>query len=268
MIPRHSFRFLVLIIGILLLSGYLADSVTVPLDLTAGFAAPSLEHWFGTDMLGRDLFTRTWTGLVHSIQTGLLATFASGFLALLLAFISQASATGCRIIGILINMMLGIPHTILLILVTFTLGGGVGGIILAVALTHWPRLCRILQTELRQLSQCHWVQVSARLGKSGSWIIRYHLLPHLLPQLMVGVSLMIPHSILQISAMTFLGFGLSTEQSDIGTVLAESMLYLGTGFWWGILLPGLSLVLAVLVLDRLLSYLQTHYQPDNCRTGF
>ena len=182
---------------------------SVPLDLLSRFQAPSVRHWFGTDWLGRDILLRTLQGLAGSLQIGLLSALLCGFIAFLMAVLGQLSKEINTVVTIIINALMAIPHLLLLILISLALGGERQGLIIAIALTHWPKLSRILYTELLQLRHAHWIQASLKLGKSWIWISRHHLLPHILPQLLVGTGLIIPHAILTASAMTFVGFGLS-----------------------------------------------------------
>ena len=90
-----------------------------------------------------------------------------------------------------------------------------------------------------------------RMGKSGGWILRHHLLPHLAPQFLTGLILMFPHAILHEASISFLGYGLPPEQPAVGIILAESMTYLSSGMWWMAVFPGMVLVLMVWLIDRL-----------------
>ena len=100
---------------------------------------------------------------------------------------------------------------------------------LGIALTHWPSLARLIRAEVLQLKESPYIQVAQKLGKSRWYIARKHMLPHLLPQFLVGLVLLFPHAILHESSITFLGFGLSAQQPAIGIVLSESMKHLVTG---------------------------------------
>ena len=108
-------------------------------DFTAKMLAPSSAHWFGTDAMGRDLFARTVAGLTTSIQIGALAATVSAVIAVLLG---TMAAIGPRwldaAISWLVDLMLGIPHILLLILISFAIGRGYWGVTIGVALTHWP----------------------------------------------------------------------------------------------------------------------------------
>ena len=110
-----------------------------------------------------------------------------------------------------------------------------------------PSLARLIRAEVIQLRESPYIQISRKLGKSSCYIARKHMLPHLVSQFIVGLALMFPHAILHESSITFLGFGLSTEQPAIGIVLSEAMQYLITGKWWLALFPGLLLVFTVVL---------------------
>ena len=127
------------------------------------------------------------------------------------------------------------------------MGKGFGGVAAGIALTHWPSLARLIRAEVIQLRESPYIQVAEKMGKSRWYIVRKHLIPHLLPQFLVGLVLIFPHAVLHESSLTFLGFGLSSEQPAIGIILSESMKYLITGKWWLALFPGIMLALVVVL---------------------
>ncbi len=250
---------------VLLLTGVLAlvliviyaCGILIPESLVAGSflnakQPPSLKHFFGTDALGRDLFLRTLKGLSVSMTVGIVASLISAVIAVLVGI---AAAAGSKkvdaVINWIIDLMMGVPHMILIILISFALGRGLKGLLVGIAATHWCSLARLIRGEVLQLRNQQYVAVSRKLGKSGSWILIHHLLPHLVPQFFVGLVLMFPHAILHEASVSFLGFGLPPEQPAIGIILSESMRYLSTGMWWTAVLPGLTLVLMVLFIDKL-----------------
>ena len=124
-------------------------------------------------------------------------------------------------------------------------------VLVGIAATHWCSLARLIRAEVLQLRGQPYVAVSRKLGKSSAWILVHHLLPHLMPQFLVGLILLFPHAILHEASVSFLGFGLPPEQPAIGIILSESMRYLSAGQWWSAVLPGAALVLLVLLVDRL-----------------
>ena len=223
---------------------------------------PCLEYPFGTDWLGRDMLVRTVKGLTRSLGIGLLAATVSSVAS---AILGTLSATMGRrtdaVVTTLIDLVMATPHLVLLILVSFACGGGATGVIIAVALPHWPRLARIIRAEILQLKQAEFVMVSRRLGRSPWWIARKHMLPHIIPQFTIGLILLFPHAILHAAGLTFLGFGLSPHNPSIGILLSESMRHISTGYWWLAILPGLSLLVTVKLFDVLGSSLRVITDP-------
>ena len=253
---RAKTLLLCLCLGLLLLlvyiSGLLIPEEAYAPDFMAARLSPSLRHPFGTDTLGRDLFWRTVKGLSVSLTVGIAASCISAVAAL---FIGIAAAVGSKrvdgFISWIIDLVMGVPHTVLIILISFVMGRGLKGLLVGIACTHWCSLARLIRSEVMQLRAKDYVAVSRRLGKSGGWILVNHLLPHLLPQFIVGLILMFPHAILHEAAVSFLGFGLPPEQPAIGIILSESMKYLSAGLWWPAVFPGLTLVLIVFLIDKL-----------------
>lgn len=213
---------------------------------------PSWEHPFGTDSLGRDLLMRTLKGMSVSMTVGLVASIISAVVAVLVGI---AAATGSKQVDTFINwaidLVMGVPHTILVILISFAMGRGLKGLLIGIAATHWCSLARLIRGEVLQIRSRQYVAVSRRLGKSSGWILVHHLLPHLVPQFFVGLILMFPHAILHEASVSFLGYGLPPEQPAIGIILSESMKYISAGMWWTAVLPGLVMVGIVLLVDRL-----------------
>ncbi|RUT35152.1 ABC transporter permease [Arsenicitalea aurantiaca] len=220
-------------------------------DFAARLLPPALAHPFGTDPLGRDMLFRTIKGLALSLQVGLVASLLSVLIATALALLGATSRWADEVVGFLVETVMGLPHIVLLILIAFALGGGTGAVIVAVAVTHWPRLTRILRAEILQLRSADYVRISRRFGKSWFWIGRRHMLPHLLPQMLVGLLLLFPHAILHEAALSFLGFGIEPARPAIGILLNEAMGYLLAGRWWLGLFPGLCLVGLVLCFDAI-----------------
>lgn len=242
---------LLLLVGVLLGAALLGNHGIAP-DFTARLAAPSLSHWFGTDQLGHDMLARTIHGLNLSLWVGLAAALISVLIATLLAvFAVSCGRWADALVAFLVDTVMGLPHLVLLILISFALGGGTMAVITAVAVTHWPRLTRLLRAELLQLRHADYVMAARRMGKSWLHIGRHHFLPQLWPQALVGLVLLFPHAILHEAALTFIGFGLEPSKPAIGVLLSDSMRYLLAGKWWLGLFPGLCLLGIVLCFDAL-----------------
>ncbi|GGD15792.1 ABC transporter permease [Aureimonas glaciei] len=238
------------VVAVLLAAWWLGTS-GIRADFGARLLPPSLAHPFGTDAMGRDMLARTVKGLSASLWVGMLAATISSTLALVLALVSLLGRGADAVVSFLVDAALGLPHLVLLILLAFALGGGTTGVILAVALTHWPRLTRILRAELIQVRASGYVEASRAFGKSWSHIARHHVLPHLVPQLIVGLVLLFPHAILHEAGLTFLGFGLEPSKPAIGIILSDAMRFLSAGKWWLGVFPGLCLLAVVLCFDAI-----------------
>lgn len=249
-----------ILVGLLMSSFFIAPD-KLGIDLQLRNIPPSLKHLFGTDWLGRDMLARTLKGLSLSFGVGLLSVIISSFIALLLSLLTLTSKAVDACITWLIDLFLSVPHIVLLILIAFTLGGGFKGVVIGLAVTHWPSLTRLLRAEVLQINSTEYVAISQRLGKSKAWVAMHHVLPHLLPQLLIGSILLFPHAILHEAAITFLGFGLSPETPAVGIILSEAMRYLSTGMWWLALFPGLSLLVMVGIFDILGRQLQKWIDP-------
>lgn len=225
--------------------------------------APSLAHPFGTDWMGRDMFIRTLEGLGLSIIVGALASTISTLLTVILGLLSSAGKTADAFVSWIVDLFLSIPHLLLIFLISIGLGGGATGVIIGVALTHWPGLTRVVRAEIKQLKTQEYIQISRNFGKSKWWVATKHILPHLIPQILLGTVLMFPHAILHEASVTFLGFGLSPHEPAIGVILSESMKYLSAGYWWLAFFPGLSLLIVVLTFDIIGENLGKLMNPKN-----
>ena len=247
---------------VLVVVGTLVAGSAAQTHLGARNLSPSLSHPFGTDRLGRDQFARTLAGLRLSLIIGTLAAAASAGIALVLG--AAAGALGRRVdavVGWTIDLVMALPHLVLLILLAFVLGGGIKAVVIGVAITHWPSLTRVLRGEARQVAASDYVAVSHRLGRRRAWVGRHHLVPHLVPHFTVGMVLLFPHAILHESALSFLGLGLSPHEPAIGILLADGMRYLSVGAWWLAVLPGLALLLMVKTVDVLGQQLRSLTDP-------
>lgn len=261
---RNIIVIITVIVGIIVV-GCLVNSRALVVDFTATKLPPSLEHLFGTDSYGRDVFYRTLSGLSKSLLIGIGASVVGGVLALVIGIIAGIGPKWMDdIINFVIDAVLSVPHLVLLILISFCLGKGIVGVVVGIICTHWTGLARVIRAEVLQLKAEQYVQISKKLGMSRRFIAIRHMLPHLVPQFVVGVVILFPHAILHESAVTFLGFGLPPEIPTIGIMLSESMEFVMSDMWW-LFLPGVCLVLVVLLFDRLGKNLKKLFEYDYLR---
>ncbi|MEM6520834.1 MAG: ABC transporter permease [Cyanobacteria bacterium P01_C01_bin.70] len=236
----------------IILSPWVIGDADLGPALTQRNQSPSFAHPFGTDWLGRDMLSRSLHGMSLSLRIGLLAAAISALIGTGLGLAAGTLGGWVdAVITWIIDVFFSLPHLVLLILIAFAAGGGTTGVIIAVALTHWTSLARVIRAEVLQVSSSDYVQLSHRFGRSPLWIARHHMVPHIIPQLLVGLILLFPHAILHEAALSFIGIGLSPHIPAIGIILAESMRHLSTGYWWLGVMPGLLLLLSVKAFDWL-----------------
>lgn len=226
--------------------------------------APCKEHLFGTDAMGRDMFQRCIKGLSNSLIIGLIASIVSSLVAFVFGITSALFGGWVdNVIKLAVDLCMGLPHLVLLILISCMMGKGALGVTVAVALTHWPSLTRIVRQEVLQLRSSQYVLAAKKMGISPLRIAFSHMLPHVLPSFLIGLILLFPHAIMHEAAVTFLGFGLPKEMPAIGVILSESMNYITTGKWWMAVFPGLMLLLVVILFDLIGEALKKLWNPES-----
>lgn len=225
---------------------------------------PSLQHLFGTDAMGRDMFMRCIKGLSTSMIIGLFASAISSVLALVFGIASAVFGGWIdRFVKLMVDLCMGLPHLVLLILISYMMGKGTYGVTVAVALTHWPALTRIVRQEVLRLRSSQYVLAARRMGKTPMQIAVTHMVPHVIPSYLIGLVLLFPHAIMHEAAVTFLGFGLPKEMPAIGVILSESMNYITTGKWWMAVFPGIMLLIAVILFDVIGETLKKLWNPTS-----
>lgn len=210
-----------------------------------------METSFGTDMLGRDMLVRTIKGLSVSITVGTVASSVSAVIALIVGVVAATGAVWMdNFINWLIDLVMGIPHTVLLILISFACGKGLKGVLIGVAVTHWTGLARIIRSEVLQIRSQQYIEVSRKLGHSSWWITVNHILPHMIPQFIIGLILMFPHAIMHESSLTFWDLDCLGAAGGRDYFVRVNEIPVHRNVVAG-LFPGLMLVIIVLLFDRL-----------------
>lgn len=234
-------------------------------DLDSVLGAPSPAHPMGTDEVGRDLLTRVIHGTRVSLTIGvfaaLLAAGVGGTLGLLAGTVGGKVDTA---IMRFTDACASQSHFffVLLIAVLFRPAlGGAGAVMLAVGLTHWPSLARIVRGELLSLRERPFVAAAIGGGAGRRRLARRHYLPHLVPAIGLAFVLTIPHAIFHEAALSFLGVGLEPHQASLGNLLADSQQALLLGGWWVSLFPGLVLVVAAMTIGTIAEYWREHLHP-------
>ncbi|WP_238404411.1 ABC transporter permease [Paenibacillus paridis] len=251
------------LLAILILSFWLSND-NLRLSAASKNLVPSVQHLFGTDWLGRDMFTRTIKGMRLSLILGAFTSLLSVLIATVMGICAASfGKTVDAVISWIIDLFIGMPHLVFMILICFIAGGGVYGIVLGISLTHWTAMARLIRSEVMQIQNDEYIQISKSYGKSAWFIARRHILPSIFPQVMVGFLLMFPHVILHEAALTFLGFGFSPQTPAVGIILSEAMSHISTGKWWLVVFPGLLLVIVIKSFDSIGEKIRILMEPTS-----
>ncbi|MCW6659400.1 ABC transporter permease [Aerococcaceae bacterium NML191292] len=246
---------------------FVASALIQPEQLLTNFrsqhASPSWTYPFGTDRMGRDMLWRVIRGMAISCKIGLLATCGSIVIALLLSLVSSRIKIVANLVDGVSNILLVVPHLLLLMIISYIVGNGEWGLVTSLAVTHWVTPMRYLSKEMLQMHQLEYIQVSRFLGKHPLWIIRHHYLPLIMPRVFLSAILLFPHVLLHEAALTFLGFGLKSSTPAIGNILSDAMGYLLRGSWWLVVFPGGVLVLVTICMEVFGSSLKQILLPNN-----
>jgi peptide/nickel transport system permease protein len=221
-------------------------------NVPAALQPPSAAHWFGTDQLGRDVFSRV---LVATRLDLLIATsavtlsFAAG--ATIGAFCGYTGGKLDRWVGRFVDVLMAFPLFVLAMAMVAAFGNQVENIIIATALINLPFYIRFARAEVNIRRNIGWVEAARASGNSHVQVVLRFLLPNVLPAMAVQISLNLGWAILNAAGLSFLGLGVRPPTPEWGILVAEGARFITTGKWWLVTFPGLALMLAVLCFNLL-----------------
>jgi len=227
-----------------LLAPYPHDLVGA-VDTAIRFQPPNARHWFGTNEVGQDVLSLVIGGARVSLLAG-IAVVALGTIAGSIVG-ACAGYFGGLIDEVLMrftDLMLTVPSLILAMAVAAALGGGLGEMILAIALSWWPGYARLVRGEVVAKKQELFVQAAQAIGAGSSHILARHILPNIVSAIVVKVSLDIGFAILTVASLGFIGIGVKPPMPEWGLMLAVARSNL-PGYWWTAMFPGLAIFVTV-----------------------
>ena len=206
------------------------------MDMNAVLARPSLAHWFGTDSLGRDLYSRVIYGSALSLSIGLGATAVACGGGIIFGLLCALAPPAIRSLLVrLLDILLAFPELLLALLVIAVLGRGPTNTLLAVGLAGIGSYARLLRSQVLQVKISGYVEHAVALGESPTHIILRHILPNSLRPLLILATLGLGQSVLTSSSLSFLGLGVVPPTAEWGALLADGRDYLDIAPWISLL---------------------------------
>lgn len=215
-------------------------------DIMNGLAAPSREHWLGTDAFGRDLLARLAFGARTSLLIGVGAVLISvGGGGLIGAIAGYFGGIVDTVIMRVLDVLMAIPGTILAVSIVASFGAGMPNLIAALGITGLPRLARLFRISVSSIRNQEFIEASKSDGAVDARIIIEDILPNIIGPIVVQATLMIAQNILSAASMSFLGLGVQPPNPEWGSMMSDARRFMGTHFEQ-ILYPGLCVIFTCL----------------------
>ncbi|MDQ0394917.1 ABC transporter permease [Labrys monachus] len=232
------------------------------IDASVALAPPSLSHWFGIDQVGRDIFSRVLAATQIDLLTALLAVASSLAVGTAIgAFAGWAGGWADALMSRLLDTIMAFPLFVLAVGIAAALGNSMSSVVLATAVVNLPFYARQVRTEVNRRRSAGYVEAARLAGIGPVTIVVGHILPNLLPPLMVQSSLNMGWAILNAAGLSFIGLGIRPPQPEWGIMVADGASYMISGEWWVFAFPGVTLMLAVLGFSLIGDALRDHFDP-------
>jgi peptide/nickel transport system permease protein len=237
--------------GVLLLAALIGPLVSPfdPLETSVGpqLAPPSLEHWFGTDHVGRDVFSRVLCSAQLDLLIAVSAVALSGAVGTFFGCLAGYHAgLFDRVTGRVVDSIMAFPLFVLAMGIVAALGNTLVNVIYATALVNLPFYVRLARAEVMREKAASYVDAALLVGNGTGRVIGVHILPNILPPLAVQASLNLGWAVLNAAGLSFIGLGVRPPAAEWGIMVADGAQYVISGQWWMCFFPGVALMLAVL----------------------
>lgn len=214
--------------------------------LSSRLLAPSADYWFGTDDLGRDIFSRILHGASLSISVGfasvILSVIVGSFLGIIAGYYGRKVDT---VISRIFDIMLAFPSILLAIAIVSILGPSLMNALIAIAIINVPTFGRLIRSKVLSVKQEEYILAAKAIGMKNSRILWKHILPNSMAPVIVQGTLAIATAILECAALGFLGLGAESPAAEWGKMLADARNYLMNAPW-ALIFPGLAIMLTVI----------------------
>ncbi|GGA64404.1 ABC transporter permease [Ornithinibacillus halotolerans] len=230
--------------------------------LSEQYQPPSAEHWFGTDGLGRDVFTRTWYGARISLFVGFMAALIDVTIGIIWGGISgyKGGRTDNFMMRI-IEILYGLPYLLVVILLLVVFKPSLFTIIVALTVTGWVGMARIVRGQVMQIKNYEFVLASKSFGTKTPRIIRKNLLPNSMGPIIVQMTLTVPSAIFAEAFLSFIGLGISSPNASWGVMANDSLGAILSGNWWTLFFPAFFISFTMFAFNVLGDGLQDALDP-------
>ncbi|MGG1659853.1 ABC transporter permease [Brevibacillus sp. NRS-1366] len=226
------------------------------------------EHWFGTDELGRDMFSRTWFGARISLLIGITAALIDLVIGVtvggIAGYMAGRGKKGDRIDTIImriIEILYGLPYLLVVIMLMVVMEPGILTIIIALSATGWTGMARLVRGQILQLKNQEFILAAQVLGAKFPRILLRHLIPNTIGVIIVNLTFTIPSAIFAESFLSFLGLGVQAPIASWGTMTNDALGVILTGDWWRLFFPALMISLTMFAFNVFGDGLQDALDP-------
>jgi len=226
------------------------------IDLRSSLQSPSFDHWFGTDQLGRDLYSRVVEGAGQSLAIGLGATALSMSIAIVFGVAAALSGGVCdSVLSRIVDVLFAIPTLLLALVVVSVFGPSVLTEVIAVGIGTAPGYARMIRGQMLAVKETGYVEAAKVLGHPFSRIVRRHILPNAMNPLTAMMTIGVGQAIIWASGLAFLGLGVAPPAAEWGALLNAGRNYVIYA-WWLEIIPGLAVTAFALSLTIIGRHLQ------------
>ena len=251
-VTGFSFALFMLIALCALFGPFIVPYDPLASDTSASLQPPSLAHWFGTDQLGRDIFSRvvvaTRLDFIIALASVALVFCMGGLAGIAAGFFGGWTD---RIVGRLADTIMAFPLFVLAMGIVAALGNTVTNIVIATAIINFPLYARVARAEANVRREAGFVMAARLSGNSDMRIVLTQILPNIMPIMMVQMSLTMGYAILNAAGLSFIGLGVRPPTPEWGIMVAEGAGFIVSGEWWIAFFPGLALMIAVFCFNLL-----------------
>src|SRR5437762_5922902 len=251
-VTGFAFGLLVIILFAAIFGPYVVPYDPLASDTAAALKPPSAAHWFGTDQLGRDIFSR----VIVATRLDTFIAVASVVLVFLMGGLAGIAAGYFggwtdRIVGRIADTIMAFPLFVLAMGIVAALGNTVQNIIIATAIVNFPLYARVARAEANVRRDAGFIEAARLSGNGEARVLLGHVLPNIMPIMMVQMSLTTGYAILNAAGLSFIGLGVKPPDAEWGIMVAEGANFIQSGEWWIALFPGATLMLAVFCFNLL-----------------